>query len=386
MLSSSYGETGVWTGSRVGDLTVEGKIHTTLPMPAKIGQIDGIQVLRAVAVFLVAWFHSGEPIEGTHSRNLPDFGVFGVDIFFVISGFIMATILLRPTLAPGPAAAWYFLKRRLVRIFPIYWVFAAVVAMRMLRDHVLTADYLPAVFLAPALTFPHFSLIVPFSWTLIFEMVFYYIVAAMLFATTRHAVGVTVAFICGAVTLGAVFGVRYPVAIIALNPMLLEFVLGMVVALVYQRFGRRRMAGVAVLGAGVALSFYLRAFPPHAADGMHMVLAGKLVLQRAITWGVAAALIVGGMVFWSPSMKSRAGQFAVVLGNSSYSAYLVSGLVLEFVSRLLLKVSHAGAESSVETMIGLRMIVVVSVFLLGWLCYQFIEWPMIRRLGKMIAR
>ncbi len=361
-------------------------MHTTLPLPAKIGQIDGIQALRAVAVFLVAWLHSGEPIERTHPRSLPDFGVFGVDIFFVISGFIMAAILLRPTLGPGTAASWYFLKRRLLRIFPIYWVFALLVAVRMLLSHALTVRYLPAVFLFPALTYPTFALLVPFSWTLVFEMMFYYIVTLVLLATTRHAVGVTLAVILGAVVLGAAVGVQHPVAIIALNPMLLEFVLGAAIALAYRRWGRRRLVGIAVLGIGVLASLYLRAFPPHVADGMHMVLAGTLVLQRVLTWGVAAALIVGGMVLWSPSMKSRAGQFCVLLGNSSYSAYLMSGFVLEFASRILLRVTHVGVDASLAMVVALRLILVLSVFVLGWFCYQMIEWPLIRGLGRFAGK
>ena len=371
----------------MGYLTVKGEMHTTLPLPAKIDQIDGIQVLRAIAVLLVAWFHSGAPIEGNHPRNLPDLGVFGVDIFFVISGFIMSTILLRPTLGPGPAASWYFLKRRLLRIFPIYWVFAGLVALRMLRSHVLFMDnYLPSVFLLPAVTYPHFALLVPFSWTLVFELMFYSIVGLMLLVTARHAVTVSMAAILGAVACGAVVGVQHPVAIIALNPLLLEFVLGMLVALAYQRFGRQKVVGIVVLGMGVAAAVYLRAFPPQAADGMHMVLAGTKVIQRVLTWGCAAALIVGGMVFWSPSMKSSVGGFFVLLGNSSYSAYLVSAWALEFVSRAMLKMSVEGQEASLAAVVLMRLIVVASVFFAGWLCYQFIEWPLIRKLRRIVGR
>jgi peptidoglycan/LPS O-acetylase OafA/YrhL len=99
-------------------------IHTTLPLPAKIGQIDGLQILRAVAVLLVAWLHGGQMLGDWRVTELPHFGAFGIDIFFVISGFIMSSVLLRTKQAPGVHATWGFLKRRLIRIFPIYWVFA----------------------------------------------------------------------------------------------------------------------------------------------------------------------------------------------------------------------------------------------------------------------
>jgi hypothetical protein len=79
-------------------------IHTTLPLPAKIGQIDGLQILRAVAVFLVAWLHAGQQLGDWRVAELPHFAAFGIDIFFVISGFIMSSVLLRTRQSPGIGA------------------------------------------------------------------------------------------------------------------------------------------------------------------------------------------------------------------------------------------------------------------------------------------
>src|SRR5260370_34447874 len=108
-------------------------IRTTIPLPSNTGQIDGLQILRAVAVLLVAWLHAGQILGDWRVVELPHFAAFGIDIFFVISGFIMSSILLRTRRAPGVHAAWAFMKRRLIRIFPIYCLFAILNSIRLLH-------------------------------------------------------------------------------------------------------------------------------------------------------------------------------------------------------------------------------------------------------------
>jgi exopolysaccharide production protein ExoZ len=92
-------------------------------------KIEGIQILRAVTVFLVTWLHAGQALGSWRVTELPHFMAFGIDIFFVISGFIMATVISRE------GQSWKFLKRRIVRIFPIYWIFAFIEYLRLARSH-----------------------------------------------------------------------------------------------------------------------------------------------------------------------------------------------------------------------------------------------------------
>jgi hypothetical protein len=71
--------------------------------------------------------------------------------------------------------------------------------------------------------------------------------------------------------------------------------------------------------AGLSLALSYRRFRKHRKLGMAMVMAG-----------IAAAMLVGGVVFWSPSIETRLGRTAVVFGNAFYSVYLASALVIEF--------------------------------------------------------
>jgi exopolysaccharide production protein ExoZ len=359
-----------------------GLLHTTLPLPSKIRQIDGLQIMRAIAVALVTWLHTGQDLAPVTKEILPEFGAFGIDIFFVISGFIMSAILLRAQHdSPGFRAMWEFLKRRLIRIFPIYWVFCFLEALRLFGNHTLfTRNYLLSVFLLPFGHQPAPTL-VSFSWTLVFEIYFYVALSLiLLFLSARRAVLISIVFFCSATLLGEAVGIRRPFWIIVCNPMLLEFVFGALLAIAHQRSGRRRGFGIAVLALGTAGALYLRAFPGQGgANGMQMVLADVQVIRRVATWGLSAAMIVGGIIFWAPVIKTRVGRIVVVLGNASYSIYLASALLIEFTIRLIFKIRGAEALSVSEHVVY-QTLIVFAVFIGGWLCYQFIEWPMIRSL------
>jgi peptidoglycan/LPS O-acetylase OafA/YrhL len=164
---------------------------------------------------------------------------------------------------------------------------------------------------------------------------------------------------------------------------LLEFVFGAAIALAHRRLGVKRRLGFVLLALGIVASFYLRAYPPATADSMQMILSGKGILYRVGTWGLAAAGIVAGTVFWSPRISTRLGLMAIVLGNASYSAYLSSQLVEEFTIRFLLNL-HPHLPLSFGVEMGIQMVVLFTILGAGWVSYQFMEWPLVRLLQKKL--
>ena len=309
------------------------------------------------------------------SRNLPNFGVYGIDIFFVISGFIMSMVVLNSATKPGLDAAWAFTKRRVIRIYPIFWVFELLTTARLLHGHQLfRQNYFPSFLLLPNALYPR---MIAFSWTLMFEILFYMTMAAILLVTVRRAVEVVIALLCASATIGIIVGLHLSAWSVVGNPILIEIVFGAGIALAYRRFGARRPFGIALVCIGTALSFYLRAYPPNCAPGPSEILDGRGVLLRIFTWGIAAAAVVGGTVFWSPSIQSRVGKMCVVIGNASYSIYLASALVIEFTLRLFLKFP-TGHPLSLGFEIGYQAAIVAVVLAAGWICYQFVEWPLVR--------
>ena len=335
--------------------------------------------MRAVAVLLVAWGHAGLAF----NLRLPDFGIFGIDLFFVISGFIMSSIVLHSHEPAGWAATREFMVRRLIRIYPIYWIYAAISAVRVWHNgYMAQHNFWYSVFLLP---FPHHWKLVDFSWTMIFEIFFYTTVAVLLLFTVRRAVPVLIALLTGMVCLSRFVDLSRERWAVVANPILLEFVFGAVIALLFWKYSRRRAFGIALLLTGTAYAFYIRQYRPAAANDPVEILHGGKVLARSLTWGVAAALIVGGMVFWSPEVRSRAGKLGVVIGNASYSAYLGSALVIEYGARALEHLRRVRTSDSLVLIAAYQTTVVMLVMLAGWISYQFIEWPLVRHLQQRYA-
>lgn len=89
------------------------------------GSLDG---LRAIAILAVVWHHTGQ---STGAWVLAGRGFLGVDLFFVLSGFLIVTLLLREKRRTGAISLRKFYGRRILRIFPAYYfmlLFVGVVA------------------------------------------------------------------------------------------------------------------------------------------------------------------------------------------------------------------------------------------------------------------
>ncbi len=360
---------------------------TSLPLAPTIRQIDGLQVLRAIAVILVIWCPAGQLLSEFGSPNLPGLNVFGIDIFFVISGFILSLVVLRERRQPGITPMADFMKRRLIRIYPIYWFVALLMLARLaLSGNLFQANYLPAFLLMPSLHYPGDRLIMGYSWTMMFEMFFYLLLGLLLLKTVKWAVPSLIALLTLSVTLSAFFNILHPLWIVAGNPILLEFVFGALLSLLYVRIGQRRIAGILLTAVGTVASFLLQMHnPPTVASGFQMIWIDQGVYYRVATWGVLALVIVAGIVFWSPSLKSPLGKWSVLLGNASYSTYLVSAIGLEFSARLFVKLSHP-AVRSLANRFAFETFLLTAVMVLGYFCYILVEKPLLRTLQNKLLR
>jgi exopolysaccharide production protein ExoZ len=82
------------------------------------GSFQSIQALRGIAAVMVTIFHAG--LRFDQSETTFRVGNAGVDIFFIISGFVMWTVAAR-----RPGGPFAFLRRRFVRLVPLYWFWTA---------------------------------------------------------------------------------------------------------------------------------------------------------------------------------------------------------------------------------------------------------------------
>ncbi|RUW85695.1 acyltransferase [Mesorhizobium sp. M1E.F.Ca.ET.063.01.1.1] len=320
--------------------------------------IWSLQVLRFVAALMVVYVHAAQTaVQATGSNGLlpHDFQVVGragVDIFFVISGVIIA----RTT----PGLTWQsFAWRRFRRIVPSYLLVSipyAIVAYKTgfgWRDAVATLLLWPATdqMTAPAL---------PAAWTLCFEMLFY-AAATIVLVDRRLLPGVL-----GIFGLAMIFRSVGPVLQYLGNPLIIEFGFGVLLA-----YAPKWKSAVWCLPIG-AVAMIAVGFVGIAPQGGTMeFLAGNEGFQRVLVYGLPAAMVVFG------TMQIDAKPSAwTVLGDASYMLYLIHTLPIT-----LLLVLWAAFPIPPDLII---MIGVGTSVLFGWRMYIRFELPLRELLSRAV--
>ena len=282
-------------------------------------KLRSIQVLRAVAAIAVVLFH--------FTKGGFAIGPAGVDLFFVISGFIMATV------SPGRTAR-QFLADRAWRIYPLYFVCLAMFVPLVALDRSQCQD-IASLTLWPVWGEYCNSYLIP-AWTLSLELFFYGLVALTI---TRS--NLLFAIMLSLVATGVVFS--SPLTQFVGHPMMLEFLMGFAIA----RLPLNSRAGwsMLVLSLVPAVAFYPVDF---------------YSWQRVIVCGVPAAALAYVTLCHEGLFARKAFALPVLLGDASYSIYLVhfSVLALNFSNPLIgIYVAVFG---------GYFVYLVVEKPLLGW--------------------
>jgi len=328
--------------------------------PASPGRVVSIQYLRALAALAVVVYHVlGEPAV---------IGAAGVDVFFVISGFVIGLITTGRTVDPIG-----FAYDRAARILPLYWIFTLLLmAVKVAAPDVLpripldTAWFIKSLLLVPVDrpggtgTFP----LLYQGWTLWYEALFYALVlAAVLAAPARLARAMTLA-IAALVLAGMVLRPSSTVLAVYTDPLLVEFLIGYWFA-VLRAEGLRPPAGAGglLLACGIA-GFAAAATLAGAPDGW----------PRLAFWGLpAAALVIGAVVL---DDRGRVGDLRLprLLGDASYAIYLSHGIV---VSALLVAGRRLGmplADPMGQPLLALAICVLVTMA--GVAVHVALERPM----------
>lgn len=340
--------------------------------------IDSVQLLRALAALAVVAHHALNDLAALsgQARAYPWPLEAGVDLFFVISGFIMVRISGEAPGGRGDGAG--FLIRRIARIVPPYWAASALyLSIVLAAPHLLSrpppgAGEVVAAFLfvpvrgAEGLIQP----IYPLGWTLNYEMGFYLLFAGSLLVRTTAPWRVALlAVVFGAfVAAGALFGPQAAVLQAWSDPIILEFVLGAAIGLMPVRV-LRAVSGFARL----ALVFV-------ALPGFALFGEGG---PRVLAWGVPSALLVLAAVSGETALRGGVGRLAVALGDASYMIYLAHPFLLRPLRRvfasqdvLVLAPTAGGAAYLLLAMIGTA---VVALFV-----YRWAERPVTMRLRDIL--
>jgi exopolysaccharide production protein ExoZ len=339
-------------------------------------QIVSIQYLRALAAIGVVLHHFLGPAFINRGLAAPaSIGEAGVDLFFVISGFIMWVTTRRTESSPKA-----FIYHRLIRIVPLYWIFTFVfLAIKFASRHaepISLEDLVRSLFFIPvydASLFQKTSAFYFLGWTLMYEMFFYGIFAAALLlprGAQLVAVITSLLFLAG---LGTVLTFDRGMSFTYTSPLLLEFAAGCAIGKLYEK----------------------RLLPSHFI-GCIILLVGALALvssvwnipeslhQRMLLWGLPCALIVFGALSLEDIAWRRPSPTFLLLGNASYSIYL-SHII--FLLMFNLAIQRMKLFDDMRILVAIYLMVGSTLAVIGGIIvHELIERPILRSMRQGIPR
>lgn len=331
--------------------------------------LRSIQWLRGIAALQVIVYHAVANMGKYDAHTAAGIALhvtpWGVDLFFVISGFIM--VFVTKGHSGSVKDTLFFWERRILRIVPLYWLVTSVKIVAALAAPHLT-DYRPTLDHAIASYFfipwiDAYGRAMPplyLGWTLNYEMYFYVVLGFILLLPQRLFMVILGIWAIGSIALGVVSGVSSPILKLMTGPNLLEFLLGAVIGWLWIK-GRVVPARLAVplLALGIALMLGVDLLDIHA--------------HNAVKFGVPSALIVASALSIE---RHRVFDFnwrvPLMLGDASYSLYLSNPFAL---TAMIVLFSIDDMYAHVPPGL-LAMLEIVVASLVGIMVFRLIEHPL----------
>ena len=347
-----------------------------------------IQFLRFVAAMLVVLYHTAARLPANDSVFQGIFsvgeavGFAGVDIFFVISGFIMAHTTSSQT---GAGDGLDFARRRIARIFSGYWPFfilAVVIFYNFRPEHFANSNLLKSFLLWPQ----SLNLILlEITWTLCFELYFYLLFSVLILLfnpQNRYRIVLLATILLLGLSLYQHFVANSfsPENIYYLSfwpqflgsPFLLEFFAGVLIAW-----------WLASRPTGLALSWFIAGITLFFAGGWindslysGLIEQGYHVVPRVFVYGLPSCMILVGLVRMETRGLRAPARFSSITGGASYAIYLSHILILSLV--LNMGFNRMVSAWSGDIMITAYIMLMLLILAISVLHYTFLEKPLHR--------
>ncbi len=319
--------------------------------------LNSIQTLRALAAWLVVGHHYIQvahnfPLNDPVSASLHKYGAIGVDLFFIISGFVIHISASGKTVTPS-----MFAFHRLARIAPAYWLFTLITAVTLifLPGAIPLTQFEPVFMLKSLLFMPAQNPsgigmypLLTVGWTLNYEMAFYAIFLISLFLPRTYripAITLSIALLCKALpSIGGDLAFYN-------NPIVFEFLFGILIAYAYQN------------GLVQRINLLAAAFMTSAA--LAAIVYFDQVTHSPLKSGLPCAIILLSALSQERFFTRTAATNK--LGDLSYSTYLCHVLVICYMVKLQQLLN-------LNTTVTLAMIVVITI-VVSWFSFHLIERP-----------
>lgn len=326
-------------------------------------RLDCVQLLRAFAAVAVV----------THHIPILANGAWGVDLFFVISGFIMCYV----TEASGD----HFFAKRIIRVVPLYWigtfgVFAiALMAPRLLNNTTASPlDLVRSLLFIPFMKGSEVHPVMFLGWTLNYEMLFYVMFAIAMKFSHRHRAAICSGLICALVLIGGILKPESTPMKFWTNSIILEFVLGIGCYQIWRASASPivQKPGITSRFASVLLGIAFLACLPVFRSLIHSDI-------RFLKYGIVAAL---GFHFTLRGLSDKElPKPIVMLGDASYSLYLFHPYLIQ----LFVKISGVLLLPSAFSYL-VALVIIIACCLVAVTSYFLIEKPLTSLLRTKCVR
>ncbi|MEZ0539181.1 acyltransferase family protein [Fibrella arboris] len=348
-------------------------------MPAR-QQLQTIQAVRGVAALVVVAFHLTQFVDGRYGEALW-FGLFergfaGVDLFFVISGFVI--VYTSQAYIGKPATLRTYLTKRAIRVYPIYWLTILIMTTLMAVSLWLRPDGMGKVIterwpgIDTILLTPHHHALNIVSWSLSHELFFYllfaclivsrklWVIPAFFLAGTLYMALTKQEYVDGQCTIWEYFW---------FNPLNAEFALGALAGYGFTHYKANKWEGISAALLGT-LWLYSFGDTPNEFFG-----------ERLLHYGVASLLMLIAVLTYEYLRRPTVPQWIISTGDASYLIYLIHTPLLLLFTRLLTRFFPAYSPIAIP----LACLALVSVVAyLSIVTHRVIEKPLMRYLSARL--
>lgn len=328
-------------------------------------RLDGIEICRGLAAMLVVLYHASRHIDkalGMHFiRQIFQFGHSGVDLFFVISGFIIFYIHGQDI--GKKDKLFSYVKKRFIRIMPLYWIAMLITfIIAVLGKHQLPVaiQFLWQFFLLPA----NGGMILDVAWTLKFEVLFYMLFAILI--TNKLAGTLLLAAWYGIAILSLTFS-NYVIDIPHqfYDAYVLEFMFGIMAAIIIKEY-KKHIPDYAIY---VGIMFFMTSA---ILEDLNIIDGYKNAAR--LMYGISSMMIIMSVASFKQNIqKNIFSKFLFVLGDATYSVYLFQFILIGITWKFL-SIGSIGRELDP----GVQFVIISAIAIFGGIWISFlIEKPTI---------
>lgn len=333
-------------------------------------------LMRVVASLMVVVFHFNNMLTKEYGESIfgpmADYGIIGVDYFFVLSGFLLYQIHRKDW--GKPALAAHYAAKRVARIVPLYWVaLIATIALSQLSSEPRMPVGLDW-FYEFALIEPEQKRMIGVAWTLNLDMIYYIVfcftILLPIWAGRTIMISWVSLIVVSNVMLGKQYGVAGSYALLFISGCFLSYVFSLLRNI---QFSRVFLLVVGALGLGVliGMEYYNR-------------LQEVFQLYEKMVVSAGFFFMLGALLIWERQrgegfMSSR---LVVTLADATYSIYLfhiMMGIIMFKV------VMVTGLDSFVDKRVLLASMVVLAA-IGGVAIHKVIERPLMKAIKPIVDK